>query len=107
MDQGCQVIKALPGQLAIQYLYGLEPSEIARMHLGLTCKMETPSGKRQLILTLVESWSTKFSRLWDMYAETTSNSQGSLEDESQFVFAVKHDGCHKARLVAGGHLTRQ
>ena len=22
-----------------------------------------------------------------------------------FVFACKHDGCHKARLVAGGHLT--
>ena len=22
-----------------------------------------------------------------------------------FVFAAKHDGCHKARLVAGGHLT--
>jgi hypothetical protein len=21
------------------------------------------------------------------------------------VYAVKHDGCHKARLVAGGHLT--
>jgi hypothetical protein len=21
------------------------------------------------------------------------------------VFDVKHDGCHKARLVAGGHLT--
>ena len=24
MDQGCQVIKALSGQLAIQYLYGYE-----------------------------------------------------------------------------------
>ena len=24
-----------------------------------------------------------------------------------FVFAVKHDGCHKVRLVADGHLTRQ
>ena len=23
----------------------------------------------------------------------------------QLVFAFKHDGCHKARLVTGGHLT--
>ena len=31
--------------------------------------------------------------------------QGYQKICCQFVYDVKHDGCHKARLVAGGHLT--
>ena len=31
--------------------------------------------------------------------------QGYQKINVHLVFACKHDGCHKARLVAGGHLT--
>jgi hypothetical protein len=32
-------------------------------------------------------------------------SEGYKRINVHFVYDVKHDGCHKARLVAGGHLT--
>jgi Reverse transcriptase (RNA-dependent DNA polymerase) len=30
---------------------------------------------------------------------------GSKRIRNQMIYDIKHDGCHKARLVAGGHLT--
>ena len=35
----------------------------------------------------------------------TSAPQGYQKIKAHLVFAFTHDGCHKARLVAGGHLT--
>ena len=35
----------------------------------------------------------------------TNAPQGYQKNKVHLVFACKHDGCHKARLVAGGHLT--
>ena len=35
----------------------------------------------------------------------TNAPQGYQKINVHLVFACKHDGCHKARLVAGGHLT--
>ena len=36
---------------------------------------------------------------------TTSAPHGYQKINVHLVFACKHDGCHKARLVVGGHLT--
>ena len=72
--------------------------------------MGTPSGKRQLTLNLTKSRSNKSSRIWDLYHGVTPNSkctQGSSKIKVHFVLAVKHNGCHKARLVTDGNLTRQ
>jgi len=35
----------------------------------------------------------------------SSGPDGCKKIRVHFVYDVKHDGCHKARLVAGGHLT--
>ena len=37
--------------------------------------------------------------------KNTPTPKGYTKIRVRFVYAVKHDGRHKARLVAGGHLT--
>ena len=73
--------------------------------------MGTLSGKRQLTLNLTKSRSTKSSRTWDLHHGITPNSRRHpriiKRSKVHFVFAVKHDGHHKTRLAADGHLTRQ
>ena len=39
-----------------------------------------------------------------MIPTTMVEPQGYQKIKGHLVFARKHDGCHKARLVAGGHL---
>ena len=71
--------------------------------------MGTLSDNRQLTLNLTKSRSTKSSRIWDLHHGIAPNSRMRPRTIKQvhLAFVVKHDGHHKARLVADGHLTRQ
>ena len=53
----------------------LKSPEITMMPSGLTSKMETPSGKRQLTLNLTKSGSTKFSKICNLHPGITLNSR--------------------------------
>ena len=77
--QGC-LIRALKCSRLhpVRELFGisivLKPQEITRMPSGLTRKMETPSGYKQLILNLTKSRSIN-SRIWDLHPGITPNSR--------------------------------
>ena len=43
--------------------------------------------------------------IFDKYGKNMNAPPGFKKIRVHFVYAVKHDGRHKARLVAGGHLT--
>ena len=64
--------------------------------------MATHAGKMRWHLNCRSLQSTIHSETLE---KVTNVPEGFKKIRVHFVFAVKHDGCHKARLVAGGHLT--
>ena len=98
-NQGSISFKQLPGtNMALKF------PEITRMLSGLTSKMENPSGKRQLILNLTKSRSTKSSRIWDLHHGITPNSrmQPRIIKRSKFTLCLLSnimDATRQGRLL--------
>ena len=69
--------------------------------------MESPSGKRQLILHQgVPSFQKYGTASWD-HSKLNNVPKDHQKINVYFVFDDKHDGHHKARLLVDGHLTSE
>jgi len=89
---------------APHYKYGFEIPRNYEHAIHLDAKNKNTKWKDSIALELLQI--DKYEVFKDMgHHNTTSTPAGYKKIQVHFVFDVKHDGRHKARLVADGHLT--